>query len=159
MDLEVTIAPAESKQVIKNLMQFYKYDFSEFIDCNPEEDGLFAAYPDLENYWNEKNNKFPYIIKKDGQYIGFALVSYIESGERNYFSIAEFFIMRKNRRKGVGRDVARYIFNLHKGPWEVYQKESNKPAQLFWNKVIREYSNGQFSERLEQGRLIQDFES
>jgi predicted acetyltransferase len=87
------------------------------------------------------------------------LVRRIKTEERNYFSIAEFFILRKYRLQGIGKAVAVEIFNLHRGEWEVYQKESNKPAQLFWNKTIKEYTKGQFSERFDNGRFIQNFEN
>ena len=136
MNFKLIKASQEYKDVIKNLMQFYIYDFSEYLKCDVEEDGLFGGYPCLEDYWKEGNHKFPYIIKKGERYVGFALVRFIESEERNYFSIAEFFIMKKYRREGIGKAVAKQIFNLHKGQWEVYQKECNKPAQIFWNKII-----------------------
>ncbi len=87
------------------------------------------------------------------------MVRFIETDKRNYFSIAEFFVMKKYRRKGIGKSVAHQIFNLHKGTWEVFQKESNKPAQLFWNKIITNYTKGNFTERFEDGKLIQDFTS
>jgi predicted acetyltransferase len=138
----------EHEEVIKNLMQFYMYDFSEFIDCDVEADGLFEAYPYLEDYWKEEKHRFPYIIIKDEKYIGFVLARFIESEKRNYFSIAEFFIMKRYRREGVGKSIAMQVFNLHKGQW-----------QIFWNKVIDEYTKGQFKERLESGRRIQDFEN
>jgi len=32
-------------------------------------------------------------------------------------------------------------------------------AQIFWNKVISEYTNGHFKERLENGKQIQNFEN
>lgn len=152
-------ASLEQKDVIKNLMQFYIYDFSEYISCDVEEDGLYMAYADLEAYWKEENHRFPYIIKQGERYAGFVLVRLIKSASRDYFSIAEFFILKKYRREGIGRAIATQVFNLHKGQWEVYQKESNKPARIFWNKVIDEYTNGQFTERAEGGRRIQDFEN
>jgi len=157
MNVKLIQASPEHKDVVKNLMQFYIYDFSEFVECDVEGDGLYAAYPHLEDYWKEKDYRFPYLIKKDEKYVGFVLVRFIESAERNYFSIAEFFIMKKYRRKGIGKAVAKQVFNLHKGRWEVYQKESNKPAQEFWTRIIDEYTKGQFKERLENGKRIQDF--
>ena len=159
MSFKLIPANQEYKNVVSTLMQFYIYDFSEFVKCDVEEDGLYKAYPHLEEYWNEKNHRFPYIIMKDEKYIGFVLVRLIESEERNYFSIAEFFIMRKYRREGIGTSVAKQIFSLHKGQWEVYQKESNKPAQVFWTKVIDEYTKGQFKEHLEKERRVQTFEN
>ncbi|KRE48752.1 GNAT family N-acetyltransferase [Paenibacillus sp. Soil522] len=159
MNYELIQAPKEYQDIIKNLMQFYIYDFSEFVKCDVEEDGLFGAYPYLEDYWGETNHRFPYVIKQDEKYVGFVLVRFIESEEQNYFSIAEFFIMKKFRKEGIGKAVAKQIFNLHKGQWEVYQLESNKPAQLFWNKTIDEYTQGQFKDRFENDRKIQNFVS
>ena len=134
MNFKLIQASKKYKDVLKNLMQFYIYDFSEFVEGDVEEDGLYAAYPHLEDYWKEKDHRFPYIIKQDEKYIGFLLVRFIESEERNYFSIAEFFIMKKYRRKGIGKAVATQVFNLHKGRWEVYQKESNERKLLLIQK-------------------------
>lgn len=131
MNCRLIKASIAHKDVIKNLMQFYMYDFSEYFKLDVEEDGLFTAYKNLDDYWKEAHNRFPYIIIKDEKYVGFVLVRFIEVTERIYFSIAEFFIMRKYRREKIGSSVAKQIFNLHKGEWEVFQKESNKPAQLF----------------------------
>src|SRR3954467_11761900 len=98
MNIKLASASIEDKITIGNLMQFYIYDFSEYIDCDVQEDGLFAAYPHLDAYWREEN-RFPYIITKDEEYVGFVLVRFMESTNRNYFSIAEFFIMKKYRRQ------------------------------------------------------------
>lgn len=159
MNFELILASIEYKVVIQNLMQFYIYDFSEYIKYDVEDNGLFSPYPHLEDYWKEVNNRFPYIIKKDDKYIGFVLVRFIESEDKKYFSIAEFFILKKYRRLGIGKKIAISVFNLHKGQWEVFQKISNKTAQIFWKKVIEEYTNGKFKERLEDGKIIQGFEN
>jgi predicted acetyltransferase len=156
MDFQLIPASSEYKEVINNLMQFYIYDFSEYVDRDVEEDGLFAVYPHLEGYWIERN-KYPYIVTSDGRYMGFVLVRFIESSARHYYSMAEFFIMKKYRRRGIGKAVATQVFDLHRGQWEVYQRETNKPAQLFWLGVIDEYTNGAFKDRLEDGRRVFDF--
>jgi len=159
MDFTLLHASNEHRVVIQNLMQFYIYDFSEYVKYDVEGNGLFAPYPDLKDYWEKDNNKFPYIIKKDDKYVGFVLVKLVSSESRSYFSMAEFFILKKYRREGIGKAIALKIFEFHKGQWEIFQKESNKPAQLFWNKVISNYTKGQFNERFENGRRIQYFES
>jgi predicted acetyltransferase len=158
MNHQLTRASPDEKIVIENLLQLYTYDFSEYVGCDVEMDGLFLPYPLLETYWREKN-KFAYLVKVGGKYAGFALVKLIASDDGAYFSIAEFFVMKKYRRRGIGRSVAMQVFDLHKGEWEVYQKENNKPAQVFWNRIISEYTNGKFQERLERGRRIQRFQS
>jgi predicted acetyltransferase len=121
-------ASKEFKSVLENLMQFYLYDFSEYVGLDVEKEGLFTPYPHLEDYWREKNSKFPYIIKKEEKFIGFVLVKLIETAERSYFSIAEFFVMKKYRREGIGKGCAFSVFDLHKGDWEVFQRENNKAA-------------------------------
>ena len=158
MDAQLIKASYQYKEIIRNLMQFYMYDFSEFVNLDVEENGLFVAYKNLVDYWNDEN-RFTYLIQKDKKHIGFVLVRFVEEQQRNYFSIAEFFVMKKYRRKGIGKFIATQIFNSHKGKWEVYQKENNKAAQLFWKKIINEYTNGNFKERFEDGKLIQDFTS
>jgi predicted acetyltransferase len=159
MKIQILKASAENKQVISNLMQLYMYDFSEYTGSDVEANGLFAAYPQFEDYWREENQRFPYIIRNEEMYIGFVFVRKIETPEKSYFSIAEFFIMRKYRRQGFGRIVANEIFNLHRGRWEVFQMEANKPAQFFWKEIITEYTKGQLTERIENKRTIQQFEN
>lgn len=156
MNIQLIKASGDDKQIISNLMQLYMYDFSEYIRSDVQANGLFSDYPDLDSYWKEEN-RFPYIVKKNEKHIGFVFVRIINTGEEYYFSIAEFFVMRKYRREGVGRIVAEKIFDLHKGQWEVYQMEANKPAQSFWRKVIQAYTKGKFTERMENGRIIQRF--
>src|SRR4051794_18723061 len=123
MNIMLIAASSEYRNVIKNLMQLYIYDFSIYIGCDVERDGLFAEYAGLDDYWKEQDHRFPYMIIKEEKYLGFVLVRLIESPERAYFSIAEFFILKKYRRQGIGKMIALQIFDLHHGQWEVFQKE------------------------------------
>jgi len=156
MNLQLVKATIEFKPVISGLMQFYMYDFSEYTKQDVGPNGLFGTYLYLDDYWIEEN-RFPYIIKLDDQLIGFVFVKEIEGEEKKYFSMAEFFILRKYRRREFGNRMAKDVFDLHRGNWEVYQIEANKPAQSFWRLVISDYTKGQFTERIEASRLIQEF--
>lgn len=158
MDFQIIKAPKKYRQIISNLLQFYIYDFSEYTEHDLEPSGLFGIYPDLERYWNDET-RFPYIIKLEEKWVGFVFVRLIVAGERNYFSIAEFFIMRKYRRRGIGKKVAEQVLDLHRGNWEIFQMESNSSAQAFWRSVILNYTKGQFSERVENKRTIQCFDN
>src|SRR3954454_24784822 len=110
--LELIYGGQDYKAVIRNLMQFYIYDFSEYVNCDVEQNGLFSAYPDLDNYWKEAGDKCAYVIKKQGRYIGFVLLGALKSEKQ--FSIAEFFVMKKYRGQGVGKAVAMQLFGLYK---------------------------------------------
>lgn len=140
-------------------MQFYFYDFSEYKGSDVMESGLYSSYSYFDDYWMDEAHRSPFFIMTDGKYVGFALVRYIESANQiPYYSIAEFFIMKKYRRQGLGRVTATALFDRHKGcHWEVSQDEKNVPSQLFWSRVIHEYTGGSFTDRQENGRRIQEF--
>jgi predicted acetyltransferase len=154
--LVIKKAELKDKETIKNLMQFYFYDFSEYVEAYVGSNGLFSEYFYLNNYWEEKE-RYPYLIEKDGKLAGFVLVSEVQEEEKQFWSISEFFIMKKFRLSGLGRLAAHQVFQYHKGNWEVFQIESNKPAQAFWRKVINDYTEGQFVERAEEGNVTQTF--
>lgn len=158
MNYEIIKVSLDHSETLTNLMQYYIYDFSEFIDVHVEENGRFGEYP-INDYWAEDHH-FPYLVRFNGNYVGFALVKWIKTETKSYFSIAEFFIMKKYRRTGLGKSVAKDLFRLHKGNWEVFQVLKNEPAQSFWKSVIKEYTGGHFTERLEAGkRITQEFVS
>ncbi|MCM3595830.1 GNAT family N-acetyltransferase [Metabacillus idriensis] len=154
--MEYSLKPAgySEKAIIENLLQYYFYDFTEFNDAGVNDQGRFDDYPYFENYWNEEG-RFPYLIKVKEENAGFVLVRY--DAFEDYFSVAEFFIMKKFRRSGLGKQIAHSVFRMHSGKWEVVQIEKNRPAQSFWRKVIDDYASGIYSERVENGRVIQTF--
>ncbi|HEY2810976.1 MAG TPA: hypothetical protein VGJ00_06270 [Rhabdochlamydiaceae bacterium] len=62
--------------------------------------------------------------------------------------IGEFFIISKFQGKGIGRIVAEKVFNQFPGVWETSQIPENTAAIEFWNKVVSQYSHGQFEKTL-----------
>lgn len=133
----------DEKSILRQLIELYEYDFSEFNGADVNAQG-FYGYSYLDHYWTEEKRQ-AYFVKVDGQYAGFVLVNdfcYLVHDHAR--SIAEFFIMRKYRRNGIGQQVARLVFDTHKGNWEVLQHGSNDAAQHFWKRVIQEYTNGDY---------------
>lgn len=143
----VRAAAASEQRLIEGLMQFYIYDWSEMErpDSDAFEvgaDGQFEAYPDLEQYWS-KPNHWPLVIAIGERVAGFALLnthSHLTGGyiERN---MAEFFVARKHRRRGVAAEALRQILRQHPGQWEVAIAERNAAAKAFWPKAIENASN------------------
>lgn len=129
-------------------MQLYLYDFSEFEGFDVEQDGIYTN-EHLDLYWTESGRR-AFLISVDDQLAGFVLVNSYVCLEENKGakSIAEFFVMRKYRRQGVGRMAAGKIFDLIPGKWEVRQISSNAAGQHFWRKVISEYTGGRFTETI-----------
>jgi predicted acetyltransferase len=158
MKLELCEAKLSEKEIIGNLMQFYFYDFSEFNRAEVTDSGQFGAYRYLDHYWEEKG-RFPFTLKAGNHYVGFVLVREVLNGDKVFHSIAEFFILKKYRRTGLGRLAAIEVFERFKGNWEVSQIEGNEPAILFWRIVIDQYTSGNWTERESDGQYIQVFQS
>jgi predicted acetyltransferase len=145
MSLQVLPATVQERPILQRLMELYLYDFSEFDDADINDDGIYG-YEFLDRYWVE-DCRYPFSIRVDGKWAGFVLVRdlLLEDGVLVH-TVAEFFVMRKYRRQKVGQRAAFEIFDRFAGLWRVGELRTNRPAQSFWRKIIREYTHGQFSE-------------
>lgn len=143
-DLEIRSAEYSDKLILRNMMQLYLYEFSTYDQTEVNQSGVYD-YKHLDHYWTETNRR-PFIIRVKGQLAGFVLISRYADPVYNEqrWSVAEFFIMKKYRRKGIGTHVALHIFDMFRGKWQVAQIENNLPAQSFWREVIGEYTRGAY---------------
>ena len=144
MDINLTRVEESQKSILRQLIELYEYDFSEYYKTDVNEHGYFG-YRYLDHYWTEGGRE-PYFIRVDGVLAGLILVNeycYLvkEAGAK---SIAEFFVMRKYRRQGIGKNAAFMIFDRYPGDWEVIQHENNLPSIQFWEKVIHAYTMGHY---------------
>ncbi|KKO54894.1 GNAT family N-acetyltransferase [Paenibacillus sp. DMB20] len=132
----------ERKSVLRNLLELYKYDFTEYDPEDVNENGLYE-YMYLDHYWTEEG-RHPYFIRVNGKLAGFALVRELGTDDRNrtIYEMAEFFVMKKYRQQKVGQHAATALFNQFGGSWRVAQLEANRPAQAFWAKTIGSYTKG-----------------
>lgn len=137
--VEITPATLEEQPVLANLYQLYIHDFTDFVEQPLGKDGRFAYNP-LSAYWTEPN-RFPFIVWVGGQLAGFALVKRGSdfSGNAAVWDMADFFIVRGDRRKGVGDRVAQSIWRQFPGAWEVRVITANVPAQQFWANTISRF--------------------
>jgi predicted acetyltransferase len=156
MDVRVERIPIEEKPVLRNLMELCRHDFSDFDGSEVSPHGLFG-YRYIDNYWTEED-RYPLFIKVGDKLAGFALVREIgEAGWETTHSMAEYFILRKYRRQGVGTAAACQVFDMFSGRWSVSQEELNTAAQAFWQKVIGEYTGGQYTKRQEEKGPVLEF--
>ncbi len=146
--ITVELALASTRSTVANLMELYLYEFSD-IDGRPiGPDGCYG-YATLDAYWREAG-RYPFLVRVDGQLAGFALVieHRILDGQSPGHLIAEFFVMRAHRRRGVGEAVAMRLFDRFPGPWWVSEHGGNVQALAFWRAVISRYTNGEFREEI-----------
>ncbi len=143
-EIQVTKANSDEKPILRQLLELYEYDFSEFEGTDVGPHG-FYGYRYLDHYWTEMG-RHPYLIRVDNNLAGFVLVNrHTVSGEDRW-SLAELFVMRKYRGRGVGIFAATSVFDLHPGAWEVKQLASHPGSTSFWRKVIGGYTGGHFDE-------------
>jgi predicted acetyltransferase len=117
--------------------------------------------PELLARWFADDSSHPLLILKNERPVGFALVSRPPRHERGAvdYRMAEFFVIAKERRLGVGKDAAVLIFNRFGGSWEISEFQYNKAAIMFWRSVVSDYTNGRFRESQLHGEVRQVFAS
>jgi predicted acetyltransferase len=139
-DVTLAIANLDDAPLLANLLELYQHDLS---DCFPVEigaDGRFG-YQKLPLYWSEPERRFPLLIRYGTNVAGFVLVMLGSpiSNDPTVHDIAEFFVLRRYRRSGVGRRAARALWDQYPGRWVVRVFERNVGAVTFWERVISEY--------------------
>jgi predicted acetyltransferase len=146
VDVEVTQALDDDRTIVRRLLQLYHYDFSEFdgSDVNPHGEYLHRY---LDEYWTDSDRK-AFLFRVEGALAGFALVF---TGDPR--DIAEFFVMRKYRGRGVGARAAASLLDQFPGRWTVRQQLTNPAATAFWRKAIR-YP---FQEHEQDAEIVQSF--
>jgi predicted acetyltransferase len=146
MRIEVLPALIHDKSIIQRMMELYQYDFSEFANTDLDEHGYFG-YSYLDYYWVE-SNRYPFLVRVDDKLAGFALVNQSTCLLKSQYALAEFFILRKYRKQGIGRQVAFEILDLFPGRWEIYQAHTNLIAKQFWQNVLEAYTSGNYTETI-----------
>ena len=165
MIIEIHRALPEDEPVLRHLMQLYLYDRSEFEGTDVDDHGSFG-YDWLGHYWIE-DGRYPFLVRVGGKIAGFALVRQLEQNgtpdREPLHEITDLFILRRFRRRGVGRVLARRMFDMFPGRWSVREREVNAPAHAFWRSVVTEYTRGHFEEKRERSEtfrgMIQRFHS
>jgi len=153
--IEVIAAAREQEPVLANLLELYAHDFSEFHNIELGADGRFG-YKYLPLYWEEPD-RHPYIVKFGGKLAGFVLLKKGSevTGNEDVWDVAEFFIVRGYRRRGLGMKVAHEVWRRYPGRWEVRVMGSNHSAKEFWESAITGFTG----EMIPSVRVEKDGES
>jgi predicted acetyltransferase len=140
VQIEVLPATPEQKPVVANLLELYAHDFSDFQDLELGPDGRFG-YRDLDLYWSEPGHH-PFLIKVDGKLAGVVLLKRETNpqGDGNLWDVAEFFVLRGYRRRGIGTHVAHRVWKQFPGAWQVRVMERNMKAVQFWERTVMRFA-------------------
>ncbi|MGA2563109.1 MAG: GNAT family N-acetyltransferase [Steroidobacteraceae bacterium] len=146
-------------------------------DLAPQATGVFPALgevghrePDQLSRWFADRNSQVLTILYGEAPVGFAMVRRRAqgagervAGERvsdpAEFFMAEFFISRSWRRRGIGAQAVRLLFDRFAGQWLIIEHERNQGAVTFWRGVVATYTRGNYREQRVNGEVQQRFES
>jgi len=117
--------------------------------------------PELLARWFRDDRSHPIVILDTGRQAGFALVSrplYAQPGHKAVdYRMAEFYVRRSERRRGVGQAAAALIFSRFAGEWEIAEAMTNSDAVNFWRQTVMAYTHGRYDERVRDGEVRQRF--
>ena len=148
-DVKLIPAKLDDLPIIQNLARFYAYDISEHYGDETgwemEDDGLYGVGIDFKQYFTEQNC-FPFLMRYKNELAGFAIVDKKGSDETIDFNMAQFFVLRMYKGKGIGKYAAHACFDQFRGAWEVMVMPGNQSAYRFWSSIIKSYTGDNFVE-------------
>lgn len=139
--VSVRLAGDSERRSIERLLQFYIYDFSEMephgsSDMEFGGQGNYSPLPDIDSYWRVEGFR-PLLIRVTERLAGFVLINTrSRRGGRVEHNMAEFFVARKHRRRGVATEALCQVLARYPGHWEIAVAERNVAAKAFWPRAI-----------------------
>jgi len=144
-DLSVRRATPADRLPLQRMLELYQHDLSDIWDQDLDLHGVFGYA--LDRYWQDPACT-PHVFTVAGSYAGFALVDASVKLPGGEHWMDQFFVMKKYRRRGVGRAAAAAVLAAHPGRWQVGQMALNTAAQAFWRRTIEGCTGGRFSEQV-----------
>jgi predicted acetyltransferase len=144
-DINLISATLDDYLLIQNMSRYYVYDISRY--CKSwiiPGDGVYESC-DYKIYFTDPYH-YAFLIKVKNEVAGFVLINKIGSTEDSDWKMDQFFILGKFQGTGVGKNVAWQIFDKFPGTWETAAIPENTSAIGFWQRVINNYSKGNFTQ-------------
>ena len=132
--IELHAAQRDELETIESLMQFYTYDFSEWLPLKLGEHGFFNIQP-LTDYWRNPSTQ-AFLIRVDGELAGFVTVDDNTHLPGAQFNMGYLFVSRRFRGQGVAKFVVSTLLSRFPGQWQIFHLDANPPARLFWATVM-----------------------
>lgn len=144
--MELVPAGPADQPVLLQLAEYYAYDFSDLLDLDVDDSGRFGSGRLGRHFADPVCH--PFLIRVDGKLAGFAIHEGRSrlTGAARVNDVAEFFVMKKHRKRAVGARAAVALFDRFAGRWEVRQVPANVGATAFWRKVIGRHTGGAYTE-------------
>jgi predicted acetyltransferase len=163
----MTVSLRDARQNAADL-QWIEAAYRDYLDdLGLLNTGMFPMLGDVEQRdrdplqrWLLDRSALLITILDDRKPAGFAMVARDNHASRQSdYRMAEFFIDRAHRRRGVGRSAVRLILDRFAGRWEIIEYTRNPAAVQFWRNVVAGYTMGRYRERTGNGEVRQTFTS
>ena len=141
---QVRLAVADDRLPLRRMLELYQHDLSDIWDQDLDVHGEYGY--SLDRFWSNKDCH-AYVATVADRYAGFALVNRAARVGPDAHWMDQFFVLKKYRKGGVGRHLARQVLASLPGQWEVGQMPENHAAQAFWRSVVASCTSGEFEER------------
>lgn len=126
----------EHATLIANLYQFYAYESSDWEQEDVEVDGRFYIHEEhLARYWEDPQWSANLLLV-DGFIAGFLLIEGSELPGIDALELADLFILKRYRRKGIGRAIATQVLSSGEANWLVRFYDQDEVSQAFWRTVL-----------------------
>jgi len=128
------------------------HDLADVFNLDLGPDGRYG-YAKLPLYFNEPGRRMPFLMRYAGKLAGFALVTRGSpvSEDPNVLDVAEFFVVRRHRRAGIGSRAAALLWNRYPATWIVRVSAGNPAGYEFWSRTIARYSANRFDSTTRTG--------
>ena len=168
---QVTLRDSRGVRTDRNWIEGVYRDYLN--DLAPAATGIFPTLgevghrePDQLQRWYDDRTAQVLTILYSEEPVGFAMVRRRSASSANVsppaapeFSMAEFFIARPWRRRGIGAEAVRLLFDRFAGQWLISEHVRNTTAVKFWRRVVSGYTQGKYQERVHNGEVQQHFVS
>ena len=115
---------------MRRLLELNAYEFSAIDGHDIGPYGEYG-YPYLDHYWSGSDDRAALLFHVDDLLAGFALVRLGRPHQ-----VAEFLMLPKYRRHGLGTEAARQVLSRFPGEWITHEVPGNDGAVAFWRRAI-----------------------
>ena len=137
MNIELKKVKLGEKTKLEKLLQLYLHDLNLYFTIPFNSNKCEYEY-DLDKYFE---SNYAYFIKSEDEILGFILVDY--NANDNY-EISEMFVLNNYKGKKIGEQAVTKVFDNYRGNWTIKAVPCSSVAEYFWNKVVNNYTNGNF---------------
>ena len=136
--MEIQLVTEGERTLLYHLLQKYLYEMTRFYADDVDGEGNYP-YPYFGDYFSDPDRR-AYLLRVEGKAAGFALLNrHSALGREVDWAMAEFCVLPRYRREGLGLEAARWLFDLHPGRWEVKYTTANLAAQRLWDLAASGY--------------------